>query len=53
MIDELDPAEFWQIHRATLVRVDAVEQVSRNFRGNQLVREAYLGHADDAEEVRS
>ena len=24
-------------HRATVVRVDAVEQVSRNFRGNQLV----------------
>ena len=37
LIDELDPDEFWQIHRATLVRVDAVEQVSRNFRGNQIV----------------
>ncbi len=37
LIDELDPAEFWQIHRATLVRVDAVEQVSRNFRGKQMV----------------
>jgi DNA-binding LytR/AlgR family response regulator len=37
LIDELDPNEFWQIHRATVVRVDAVEQVSRNFRGHQLV----------------
>ena len=37
LIDELDPEEFWQIHRATVVRVDAVEQVSRNLRGNQIV----------------
>ena len=37
LIDELDPAEFWQIHRSTVVRVDAVEQVSRNLRGNQVV----------------
>ena len=37
LVDELDPEEFWQIHRAILVRVDAVEQVSRNFRGQQLV----------------
>jgi DNA-binding LytR/AlgR family response regulator len=38
LIDELDPNEFWQIHRSTVVRVDAVEQVSRNFRGNQVVQ---------------
>jgi DNA-binding LytR/AlgR family response regulator len=37
LIDELDPAEFWQIHRATVVRVEAIEQVSRNFRGHQVV----------------
>jgi DNA-binding LytR/AlgR family response regulator len=37
LIDELDPDEFWQIHRSTVVRVDAVEQVSRNFRGRQIV----------------
>ena len=37
LLDELDPAEFWQIHRATVVRVDAIEQVSRNLRGNQVV----------------
>ena len=37
LIDELDPEEFWQIHRATVVRVDAIEQVSRDFRGQQIV----------------
>ena len=37
LIDELDPDEFWQIHRSTLVRVDAIEQVSRNFSGKQMV----------------
>jgi len=37
LIDELDPDEFWQIHRSTVVRVDAVEQVSRDFRDRQIV----------------
>jgi len=37
LIDELDPNEFWQIHRAIVVRIDAVAQVSRNLRGNQVV----------------
>ncbi|MCC7218349.1 MAG: response regulator transcription factor [Burkholderiales bacterium] len=37
LIDELDPKEFWQIHRATVVRVDAIGEVSRNLRGNQVV----------------
>jgi DNA-binding LytR/AlgR family response regulator len=37
LIDELDPDEFWQIHRGTVVRVDAIEQVSRNLRGHQVV----------------
>jgi DNA-binding LytR/AlgR family response regulator len=37
LLDELDPSEFWQIHRGTVVRVDAIEQVSRNLRGNQVV----------------
>ena len=38
LVDELDPEEFWQIHRAIVVRVDAVEQVSRDFRGHQVVK---------------
>jgi len=37
LIDELDPDEFWQIHRSTVVRVDAVNHVSRDFRGKQIV----------------
>jgi len=37
LLDELDPDEFWQIHRSTVVRVDAIEQVSRDFRGRQIV----------------
>ena len=48
LIDELDPAEFWQIHRAIVVRVDAVEQVSRNLRGNQVV---HLRGSDEKLEV--
>ncbi|QDQ28069.1 response regulator transcription factor [Chitinimonas arctica] len=38
LVDELDPDEFWQIHRAILVRVDAIDQVSRDFRGQQIVQ---------------
>ena len=37
LIDELDPERFWQIHRSTLVNVDAITGVSRDFRGRQLV----------------
>ena len=37
LIEELDPEEFWQIHRATLVNIRAVERVSRDVRGRQLV----------------
>jgi DNA-binding LytR/AlgR family response regulator len=37
LIEELDPKEFWQIHRSTVVRVDAIEQVSRTLSGKQVV----------------
>jgi DNA-binding LytR/AlgR family response regulator len=37
LLDELDPSEFWQIHRATVVRVDAIAQVSRSLAGRQVV----------------
>jgi DNA-binding LytR/AlgR family response regulator len=33
LADELDPDEFWRIHRSTLVRVDAIAEVSRDLRG--------------------
>ena len=51
LIDELDPEEFWQIHRATVIRIDAVEQVSRNFRGQQIVH--LKGRAEKLEVSRS
>ncbi|HTP46413.1 MAG TPA: LytTR family DNA-binding domain-containing protein [Casimicrobiaceae bacterium] len=38
LIEELDPKEFWQIHRSTVVRVDAIEQVSRSLSGKQVVQ---------------
>jgi DNA-binding LytR/AlgR family response regulator len=38
LADELDPDEFWRIHRSTLVRVDAIAEVSRDLRGRQMLR---------------
>jgi DNA-binding LytR/AlgR family response regulator len=38
LADELDPDEFWRIHRSTLVRVDAIQEVTRDLRGRQMVR---------------
>ena len=38
LADELDPDEFWRIHRSTLVRVDAIAEVSRDDRGRQMVK---------------
>jgi len=37
LIGELDPKQFWQIHRSTLVNARAIAGVSRDFRGRQLV----------------
>jgi len=34
LCDELDPGQFWQIHRSTLVNVNYVAGVSRDFRGH-------------------
>jgi len=48
LLDELDPKEFWQIHRGTVVRVDAIAQVSRNLRGKQVV---HLKGSDEKLEV--
>jgi len=36
--EELDPDEFWRIHRSTLVRVDAILEVRRDLRGRQMLR---------------
>jgi DNA-binding LytR/AlgR family response regulator len=35
--EELDPGLFWQIHRATLVNVNAIDGVTRDLRGRHLV----------------
>ncbi len=37
LVEELDPQLFWQIHRSTLVNVKAINGISRDFRGRQLV----------------
>jgi len=38
LIEEVDPATFWQIHRGTLVNVNAVAGVTRDMGGNLRVR---------------
>jgi DNA-binding LytR/AlgR family response regulator len=38
LVEELDPQQFWQIHRGTLVNAMAVAGVSRDFRGRLLVK---------------
>lgn len=51
LIDELDPNQFWQIHRSTLVNAKAIAGISRDLRGRQLV--AVKGHAEKLEVSRS
>jgi DNA-binding LytR/AlgR family response regulator len=51
LIDELDPAVFWQIHRSTLVNVQAITSITRDFRGRQIV--SVRGHPEKLEVSRS
>ena len=51
LIDELDPHQFWQIHRSTLVNVKAIAGVTRDFRGRQIV--GVKGHGEKLEVSRS
>lgn len=51
LVDELDPAHFWQIHRATIVNAKAIAGVSRDFRGRQLV--LVKGHTEKLEVSRN
>jgi len=37
LAEELDPDLFWQIHRATLVNVNAIDGITRDMRGRHLV----------------
>lgn len=38
LLDELDPALFWQIHRATIVNANAIASVSRDFAGRLIIK---------------
>jgi len=38
LIDQLDPAMFWQIHRSTIVNVNAIDSVGRDVTGHVIVR---------------
>jgi DNA-binding LytR/AlgR family response regulator len=38
LVEELDPEQFWQIHRATIVNVKAIAGVTRDLRGRQMVQ---------------
>jgi DNA-binding LytR/AlgR family response regulator len=51
LVDELDPQHFWQIHRSTLVNVNAIAGVTRDFRGRQIV--AIKDHPQKLEVSRS
>jgi DNA-binding LytR/AlgR family response regulator len=51
LVDELDPKQFWQIHRSTLVNVKAIAGVTRDFRGRQIV--SVRGHPQKLEVSRS
>jgi DNA-binding LytR/AlgR family response regulator len=51
LVDELNPEQFWQIHRSTLVNVKAIAGVARDFRGRQIV--SVRGHREQLEVSRS
>jgi len=51
LIEELDPKQFWQIHRSTLVNATAIAAVTRDFRGRQIV--TVKGHTEKLEVSRS
>jgi DNA-binding LytR/AlgR family response regulator len=38
LLEELDPAMFWQVHRATVVNLNAVESVGRDLNGHVVLR---------------
>jgi DNA-binding LytR/AlgR family response regulator len=38
LAEELDPAKFWPIHRATIVNADTIAAVGRNLSGDMVIR---------------
>lgn len=51
LVEELDPQQFWQIHRSTLVNVKAIASVARDPRGRQIL--SVKGHPEKLEVSRS
>src|SRR2546428_1670742 len=51
LLAELDPAQFWQIHRSTLINARAIAGIVRDDRGRQLV--AVKGRPEMLEVSRS
>jgi DNA-binding LytR/AlgR family response regulator len=51
LVEELDPDEYWQIHRSTLVRVDAISHITRKLTGQQVVH--VKGHPEALEVSRA
>ena len=51
LLAELDPAQFWQIHRSTLINMRAIAGIVRDERGRQLV--AVKGRPEKLEVSRS
>jgi len=51
LVTQLDPGLFWQIHRASIVRFDAILRVTRDDRGHLLLQ--LRGHAETLEVSRS
>jgi len=51
LVEQLDPALFWQIHRATIVNVRAIAGVVRDLRGRQLV--SFKNHPEKLEVSRT
>ena len=38
LTEELDPAQFWQIHRGTIVNVNRIAKVTRSFTGGLMIK---------------
>jgi DNA-binding LytR/AlgR family response regulator len=38
LASEIDPGQFWQIHRGTIVNVNQIDNVTRSFSGNLMIR---------------
>jgi DNA-binding LytR/AlgR family response regulator len=38
LLEQLDPGQFWQVHRSTIVNASEIASVSRNFRGRVFLK---------------